>query len=135
MLSIAPLLGRVGVATVCVGPPVTIVWVHGSCHLTLITRSILCGFYFGPFFGRFFTRYSITGPLLPLIVEILHQLLMFIIGFLQCCDTSTEVLQKLQLALRHLGLCFQRKVLAVQNGGKDFDDILLTDWSTLVFQI
>lgn len=55
-------------------------------------------------------------------------------GYIRC-DTSTEVLQKLQLALRHLGLCFQRKVLAVQNGGKDFDDILLTDWSTLVFQI
>lgn len=55
-------------------------------------------------------------------------------GYLRC-DTSTEVLQKLQLALRHLGLCFQRKVLAVQNGGKDFDDILLTDWLTLVFQI
>lgn len=45
-------------STYCVGPPVTIVWVHGSCHLTLITRSILCGFYFGPFFGRFFTEWQ-----------------------------------------------------------------------------
>lgn len=45
-------------STYCVGPPVTIVWVHGSCHLTLITRSVLCGFYFWPFFGRFFTEWQ-----------------------------------------------------------------------------
>lgn len=51
------------------------------------------------------------------------------------CDTCTEVLQKLELALRHLGFRFQRKVLAVQNGGKYFDDIFLADRSALVLQI